>query len=94
MTKTDEQAAQREPERVETRRRACSDSHPFRAENSKGMRKQPSRVFRRRRVKAEGLSYGEAVMNLKTSFPEVRYVGHGCMKSQGKIQELICCTLK
>ena len=56
MTKTDEQAASREPGRVETRWRTCSGSHPFRAEDSKGMRKQSSRVFRRCRVKAEGLS--------------------------------------
>ena len=37
MTKTDEQTASREPGRVKTRWRACSGSHPFRAEDSKGM---------------------------------------------------------
>jgi len=50
VTKTDEQAAFREPERVETRRCAGSTSHPFRAEDWKS--ESPCRAFRRCRVKA------------------------------------------
>lgn len=45
-------------------------------------------------VAVHGQSYGEAVVNLIKSDSTVRYLGHGCMKAKGDVQQLVCCTLK